>query len=379
MLRDALFLTRKDTRLMFRGRETWLWVFVMPVVFFYFIGTVIGGFSRSGTDRPVIALEAPPDGGFLADILAGRLEERGYRVVRPAAGEDAKRYTRRLSLPAGFTDNVLSGKPMKVRLTRSGGGLGANYDEVRAGRAVYSLLADLIVADGEGGKITRQAMEDLARRPRLVTMEVTSAGRHVEPPSGFMQAVPGITVMFVLMTMLTTGATWLIIERKQGILRRLASSPMTRGAIVAGKWGTRMVLGSMQIVFAMLAGSVLFRVQWGPHLWAVLLVLVTYAALAVALSILVGSLARTEAQAIGISVITTNILAALGGCWWPIEITPRWAQSVAMFLPTGWAMDAMHKLVSFGDPPSVVVPHLTALTASALLASYLAARRFRFQ
>ena len=379
MLRDALFLTRKDTRLMFRGRETWLWVFLMPVVFFYFFGTVTGGFSRSGPDKPVIALEAPPDSGFLAGVLAGRLEERGYHVVRPAAGENAARYTRRLSLPAGFTDNVLAGKPMKVRLTRSGGGLDANYDEVRAGRAVYSLLADLIVVDGEGGKITRQAMEDLARRPRLVTMDVTSAGKHVEPPSGFTHAVPAITVMFVLMTMLTTGATWLIIERKQGILRRLASSPMTRGAIVAGKWGTRMVLGSIQIVFAMLAGSLLFRVQWGPHLWAVLLVLVAYAALAVALSILVGSLARTEGQAIGISVIATNILAALGGCWWPIEVTPRWAQSVAMFLPTGWAMDAMHKLVSFGDPPSAVVPHLVALTTAALLASYLAARHFRFE
>jgi hypothetical protein len=50
-----------------------------------------------------------------------------------------------------------------------------------------------------------------------------------------------------------------------------------------------------------------------------------------------------------------------------------------MFLPTGWAMDAMHKLVNFGDPPSAVVPHLAALTAAALLASYLAACRFRFE
>jgi ABC-2 type transport system permease protein len=379
MLRDALFLVRKDTRLMFRGRETWLWVFIMPVVFFYFIGTVTGGFSRPSADRPAIALEASPDGGFLVDVLARRLEERGYRVVRPAPGSDAARYTRRLTVPPGFTDNVVSGKPMKVRLTRSGGGLDANYDEVRAGRAVYSLLADLIVVDGEGGKITRPAMEDLARRPRLVTVDVTSAGKHVEPPSGFMHAVPAITVMFVLLTILNTGAVWLVIERKQGILRRLASSPMTRGAIVAGKWGTRMILGSIQIVFAMLAGSVLFRVQWGPYLWAVLLVLVAYAALAVALSILVGSLARTEGQAVGIGVIATNILAALGGCWWPIEITPRWAQLIAKFLPTGWAMDAMHKLVNFGDPPSAVVPHLVALAAAALLISYLAARRFRFE
>jgi ABC-2 type transport system permease protein len=41
------------------------------------------------------------------------------------------------------------------------------------------------------------------------------------------------------------------------------------------------------------------------------------------------------------------VLAALGGCWWPIEITPEWAQHVQKLVPTGWTMDALHKLVSF--------------------------------
>src|SRR6267378_3991494 len=42
MFRDALFLARKDIRLLLRGGETILWTFVMPVVFFYFIGTITG-------------------------------------------------------------------------------------------------------------------------------------------------------------------------------------------------------------------------------------------------------------------------------------------------------------------------------------------------
>ena len=45
------------------------------------------------------------------------------------------------------------------------------------------------------------------------------------------------------------------------------------------------------------------------------------------------------------------------------KITPLWAQKLALFLPTGWAMDALHKLVNFGAPRTAVIPHL-CVTAS---------------
>jgi hypothetical protein len=40
-------------------------------------------------------------------------------------------------------------------------------------------------------------------------------------------------------------------------------------------------------------------------------------------------------------------VAALGG-WWPSEITPDWMQLLQKVLPSGWAMGAMHRLISFG-------------------------------
>ena len=41
MLRDALYLARMDTAHLLRRRETLLWTFVMPIIFFYFFGTII--------------------------------------------------------------------------------------------------------------------------------------------------------------------------------------------------------------------------------------------------------------------------------------------------------------------------------------------------
>ena len=378
MLRDAFFLARKDVAHMFRARETWMWTFIMPVLFFFFFGTVSGGFGRPA-ERPTIAVSVPPDAGFLADHLLRRLEERDYRVVRARSPEELARYRRRLAIPAGFTAAALAGKPVKVSLTRTGGGLDASYDQVRVSRAVYTVLADLMVVSKEHDSPGAAEFAQWAAQPRSLTLEVTSAGERRKPPTGFEQAVPGSMVMFTLFVLFTTGGILLTIERRQGLLRRLAAAPISRGAVVLGKWGARMTLGVIQIGFAMLVGSALFRVNWGPHLPALLLVLLAYAGLAASLGMVLGNLGRTEGQVVALGVISANVMAALGGCWWPIEITPEWVQKLALAVPSGWAMDAVHKLVSFGAGPAAVLPHLIVLSAAALAAGWAAARTFRFQ
>jgi ABC-2 type transport system permease protein len=140
-----------------------------------------------------------------------------------------------------------------------------------------------------------------------------------------------------------------------------------------------MCVGLIQLAFAMLTGRILFHVHWGPHLPAVIVVLSAYGALAAILGMLLGNFGRTEGQVIGIGVIASNLLAGLGGCWWPIEIVPLWAQKMSLLLPTGLAMDALHKLVNFGSSPTAIIPHLVALLALALCGGYILARSFRFQ
>jgi ABC-type multidrug transport system permease subunit len=77
-------------------------------------------------------------------------------------------------------------------------------------------------------------------------------------------------------------------------------------------------------------------------------------------------------------VISANLLAALGGCWWPIEVTPLWMQKLQLALPTGWAMDALHKLVSFGASPTAALPHVAAMLVAGFGILLLSARVFRF-
>jgi ABC-type multidrug transport system permease subunit len=240
-------------------------------------------------------------------------------------------------------------------------------------------LADVIVLKMRKQELSSETLRALAQQPRGISVEVQAAGTRQRIPTGFEQAIPGTMVMFTLLVLFTSGGVSLVIERNHGLLRRLASTPLPRGAIVLGKWMGRMILALIQIAFAMATGSLLFGMDWGPQLPMLLLLLFAYAGLAATLGILLGNFSRSEAQVLGLGISGTNVLAALGGCWWPIEITPRWAQQLSMALPTGWAMDAVHKLVSFGAAPTTVIPHMAAMLVTAVVAGTVVARKFRFQ
>ena len=366
-------------------RETILWVLVMPIVFFYFIGTVTAGFGP--TNQPQrIAVRGAENGGFLVDELLKRLDAQSYDVVRPATDEAFAAYARRLTIPlpppphASFTAAALAGARQVLTLERSGDDpLAGNYDQVRVARATYEVLADLAVVTLNGETASADAFAKLSAMPRALTLSVKPAGRNLIPPTGFAQAVPGTLVMFTMLVLLTSGAIALVIEREQGLLRRLASAPISPGAIVLGKWIGRMMLALVQIAFAMVVGVVLFKMDWGRALPMVGLVLFGWAAFTASLAIVLANITRTQAQTAGIGVFATQVLAALGGCWWPIEITPQWMQTFSHFLPTGWAMDAMHKLVNFGYDAPVALPHVAAMLTGAVVLGWVGTRAFKYQ
>jgi ABC-type Na+ efflux pump permease subunit len=381
MIRDALFIARKDLQFMLRQRETILWAFVMPLVFFYFIGTVTSGFggAPSPDRKDPLALVAGENGGFLLDQLVKRFEEQNYEIVRPATDEELAAARRRLTVPAGFTDSVLAGVPVQVELAYDSEGIAGDYEEVRGARAAYTVLADVIVSGENEGGPTPESIAAVNALPRAITLDVKPAGKRKRIPTGFEQAIPGIMVMFALLVMTSSGAVLLVIERNQGLLRRLAYTPIARPAVVLGKFGGKLAVGIVQIAFAMLAGTLIFGMDWGPDFGAVVVVMLVYGALTATLGMLLGSLARTEGQAVEIGVISSNALAALGGCWWPIEITPAWMQKLQLFLPTGWAMNALHKLISFGAGPGSVVPHVVGMALGVALLMWLSTRVFRFE
>jgi ABC-type multidrug transport system permease subunit len=376
-------IARQDVRLFLRDWSALLWLFVMPPLFIFMIGNITAGFA-GGEQRDRLAVQWMGERGVVEQWLARRLGEefelRNFDVDQNRIAHefgDFSAYQRRLVVAADVSERLLDGEAIELVFDGDSEAVVAQFDELRLRRAVYRTLADVLLAS-QAGKVSIEALEVVANAPAALRLSTEMAGGRRQTPSGFAQAVPGILVFFVLIMLLATGGSALVNERQRGQLRRLACAPMSRLGVVLGKGLGRLALAAIQIVFVMLAGWWLFDYSWQPNLAMVLLVVLAWAMVCAASALLLGSLVSTEGQAIAIGVIGGNLLGALGGCWWPIEITPLWMQSLQAWLPTGWTINALHDLITFGYPPASVWPELLALSALAMVLALAAARRFRF-
>jgi ABC-type multidrug transport system permease subunit len=93
---------------------------------------------------------------------------------------------------------------------------------------------------------------------------------------------------------------------------------------------------------------------------------------------LIGSLTVTEDKVIGLCILLSLVMAALGGCWWPLEIVPDSMKVAAHVVPAGWAMDALHQLISFGGGWEKVRFPVGVLFLYGLAAHLAAAKCFRY-
>ena len=382
-MRNIIFIAWQDVRNQLRQGSTLLWMFLMPPIFFYFIGTVTGGFSsglRGGQAAPITIVAVSP--GFLKDQIDLRLTDNDFApewVESLVVTDEAAAPRRTLSFDANMSHRILAEEQVQASFETKANALTREFEEIRIQRALYTALADIVIADATAGPLSAGALLTLNNAPRVWQLDVSPAGERLEIPSGFEQAIPGILVMFTILVLLTSSGTMLVQERTQGLLRRLASAPISKAEVIAGKWDGRMVLAAIQISVALIIGTFLFKMNWGPNLGIVMLVLVAWGGFCASAGLWLGTVAKTEAQAGGLGVLTANALAALGGCWWPIEVTPDWMQFVQKLLPTGWTMDALHKLISFQAGPQSVIPNVVMLVAAAAIFGWLAVRNFRYE
>jgi len=383
-VRQILFITWNDAKFQLRQGSTLLWVFVMPPIFFYFIGTVTGGFSGSisgGQATPLVVVAESP--GFLQDQISLRLRENDFGpewVAELTVAEGENPPPRTLTFAANLSNEINAGNQVTASFDTKASALSRNFEIIRIQRSLYTALADIVVADANSeSELSAADLLALNAEPRIWKLDVSPAGQRQKIPSGFEQAIPGILVMFTLLVLLTSGGSLLVLERKQGLLRRLASAPMSRTEVVAGKWGGRMVLAAFQVTVALGIGTILFNMNWGPDLAMVIVILAAWAGFCASAGLLVGSIANTEGQAAGLGVLAANALAALGGCWWPIEVTPPWMQTLQQFMPTGWTMDALHKLISFQSGAASALPQLAIIVGATVLVAALAVNRFQYE
>ena len=195
-----------------------------------------------------------------------------------------------------------------------------------------------------------------------------------ENPSNFV--IPGYLVMFVFMTS-GFSAAQIVKERQNHTLERLMATSADRSAILGGIFGGTVARGLIQIIIFWAMGIFVFKMDLGVAPAAVFLISLIMILMSSAFGVMLATLVKTERSAISIGNLTSLILAPLGGCWWPLFITPMWMQTIAKITPHAWATTGFNKLLVFGGDFNSVVPNMLVLLGFTVVFGSIALLRFR--
>ena len=179
------------------------------------------------------------------------------------------------------------------------------------------------------------------------------------------------------MTTLFGVAGFLVYERVNGTSRRLAVMPMRNSTILSGNFAGRFTLGAVQMILMVGFGALVLSVPYGNDPLALAVMLITFGLAGTAFGIMLGTFSRTMSQAGGLSILFAMLFAALGGCWWPLEITPPIYQTLVKVLPSTWAMLGLTDIIVYGKGLSDVWLNAVVLLVFAAIYFVIGVRRMR--
>ena len=147
----------------------------------------------------------------------------------------------------------------------------------------------------------------------------------------------GMMIFFMFFGAANVART-ILTEDRDGTMPRLFTTPTRHGVIIGGKFVSVFVTVFLQAVVLLIAGRLLFGIQWG-RLDAVVLLTVVAAGVAGGLALLIIAFAKTPAQAGAIGSGIYLVLALLGGNFTGTAQTSGAYAVARKFTPNGWLLE----------------------------------------
>lgn len=369
-------IAKAELKITAKDKMFFLWLLVFPFLFSLIFGLAFR--ETSLRDQKVTLNIVDKDKSLLSQALISELPGEKY-AVKVLENETESR-VRTLIIPENFTKNILAGKKVELTLEKkAGSNLEASqsaYSNVL--KAIIKILTKVVFIAPQNDKELEEKYNQ-TELERLITIKSEMAGKLQIMPSGFNHTIPAVSVMFILFTILMYGGINILQERRLGQLERIYLSPATFASIIGGKWLSRLLLGMLQIVLLFLVGKIVFNIYLGNSMLSLFLVALFLCGTVSGMSILFGSFIKKEEVLIVFNILVANLMASLGGCWWPIELVPSGLRTVSFFFPTGWAMDAFHKLIFFGYSLDSILLNVFVLFLFTVVFLILAIRFFKLR
>ncbi len=186
---------------------------------------------------------------------------------------------------------------------------------------------------------------------------------------------PGILALAVMSTAFTGQAIATGFERRYGVLKRLAASPLPRWALMTAKTVSVLVTEVLQIA---LLTAIAFALGWSPRGGpaAVVLLLVLGTAAFSGLGLLMAGTLKAEATLAAANLVFLLLLVG-GGVIVPLEKFPAAVQDVLALLPVSALSDGLRDVLQHGA--GMPWGDLGILAVWAVLGLAAAGRFFRWE
>ena len=144
------------------------------------------------------------------------------------------------------------------------------------------------------------------------------------------------------------------VEKSDGTLKRLGSTPIAPATYFIGKIGEVFVTAILQITLLLVVAVVLYQVElpsdpeaWGRFAWVFVLGLLSCTLLGIALS----AVPRSGKTASAVVIPVVLLLQFISGVYIAFSALPEWLQNVAAVFPLKWIAQGMRAAIlpdSFG-------------------------------
>ena len=421
-------MVRKDLQLFFSDRRAVIMSFLVPIAIASFFGSIFSGPSDNAEAAriPVAIVDqdaSPISAGIVASARADKnlalsdlsAEETRYRVRRgkitvgiiipkgfgDAAGKaffsggekpqlqllyDPSHATELAMVRGILTEHVMEAVSKEMFSGASGrkavddalANLSANGlppDEQRA-------LGDMLHSVQKFYSQPRAAASTSTRAPGLAMPystheEAVTSGAHVAY-NGYAHSFAGMGIQFLLFAATSLGIE-ILLERQQGLWKRLRSAPISRLTLLAGKTLSMTIVSLMTLLVSFAFAMVVFRVHISGSVVGFFAVAIATSLMAATFGLLVAALGRTPQAARGVSTLAVLMMVMLGGAWVPIFVFPSWLQQLTVVVPARWAVDGLDAMTWRGIGLSgAIAPTLVLIGFSALF-GIIAISRFRWE
>ena len=189
--------------------------------------------------------------------------------------------------------------------------------------------------------------------------------------------VPGVMGMiFILICAMMTSVS-IVSEKETGTMNLLLVSPVRPWTIILGKLVPYFLLSCVILTLMLVLSYTVLGLPFSVSIVHVVWVTILYVVLALALGLLISTMASTQVSALLVSGVMFMIpVILLSGMIFPVENMPLILQWFSCIIPARWYISAMRVLMIQQLPVGYVLTEVLVLSGMTAVVLTLAVRKF---